>query len=341
MPSSSTICRDDAIMRRAASVRPRSASSTPWQRSATASTAGAPCVMRSTRTTSRQRPLARVTGLGPQSAASGAPASTALARRRSPRAARRRERPVERRLARRRPCRAARAPCACTECAFASPAASPRAASARGRGRDRVGGRAQRLRVGEHGELAREAGVPGAQALASPPAKRPSSAIAARRGTDVARREQRLAPVERELGARRVAGVEPVERAAEQARGERQVVARERAPARRRRGGAPRARRARGRVASSGPELAQVLVRLLEMPADRLVVLDGVADPRLDPVGEALVQLGARALEQAAVGGVADQHVVEAQHRLAEEPAGVGLDQLAAAQRLEARVEVG
>ena len=99
MPSSSTICRDDAIMRRAASVRPRSASSTAWQRSATASTAGAPCVMRSTRTTSRQRPLARVTGLGPQSAASGAPASTALARRRSPRAARRGERAVERGLA--------------------------------------------------------------------------------------------------------------------------------------------------------------------------------------------------------------------------------------------------
>ena len=71
MPSSSTMRRDEAIMRRAASLRPRSASRTAWQQSATASTAGAPWVMRSTRTTSRQRPLARVTGLGPQSAASG------------------------------------------------------------------------------------------------------------------------------------------------------------------------------------------------------------------------------------------------------------------------------
>ena len=62
-------------------------------------------------------------------------------------------------------------------------------------------------------------------------------------------------------------------------------------------------------------------MRLLEMPADGLVVLGGVADLRLDPVGEARVQLGARALEQAPIGGVADQHVVEAQHRLAEEPA--------------------
>ena len=164
MPSSSTICRDDAIMRRAASVRPRSASSTPWQRSATASTAGAPCVMRSTRTTSRQRPLARVTGLGPQSAASGAPASTAFARRRSPRAARGGERAVERRLA---------------GADLAEPRERQRVHEVRlrlaggvaqrrqlvGRGRDRVGGRAQRLRVGEHGELAGEAGVPGAQAL--------------------------------------------------------------------------------------------------------------------------------------------------------------------------------
>ena len=57
---------------------------------------------------------------------------------------------------------------ACTECAFASPAASPAAASVVGRGRDRVGGGAQRLRIGEHRELAGEAGVPGAQASREP-----------------------------------------------------------------------------------------------------------------------------------------------------------------------------
>jgi hypothetical protein len=54
-------------------------------------------------------------------------------------------------------------------------------------------------------------------------------------------------------------------------------------------------------------ELAQVLVRLLEMPTDGLVVLDRIADPRRQPVGDARVQLGARALEDAAVGGIANQ----------------------------------
>ncbi len=66
------------------STRPRSASSTAWHRSATDSTAGAPAVMRNTRTTSRQRPLARVTGLGPHRAAGGASARIVLARRGSP-----------------------------------------------------------------------------------------------------------------------------------------------------------------------------------------------------------------------------------------------------------------
>ena len=87
-------------------------------------------------------------------------------------------------------------------------------------------------------------------------------------------------------------------------------------------------------------ELAQMPVRLLQVPADRLVVLDRLPDPALEPVGEAAVQLGARALQEPAIGGVADQHVMEAQHRLAQEPAGVGLDQLAPPERLEPGVEV-
>ena len=338
MPSSSTMRRDDASIRRAASVRPRSASSTAWQRSATASTAGAPCVMRSTRTTSRQRPLARVTGLGPHSAASGAPASTAFERRRS--RARRAAASARSSAASQAPTLPRRASAsACTECAFASPAASPAAASAVGRGRDRVGGRAQRLRIGERGELAGEAGVPRAQARrvageAAELVDRP------RRRADVAGGEQRLAPVEGQVGARGIRRVEPIERASEQARRQRQVVARERAPAGRREvARRPLAERPTLRVERA--ELAQVLVRLLEVPADRLVVLDRVADPRLEPVGEARVQLGARVLEEAPVGRVADQHVVEAEHGLAEEPARVRLDQLAPPERLEARVEVG
>ncbi len=81
-------------------------------------------------------------------------------------------------------------------------------------------------------------------------------------------------------------------------------------------------------------------MRLLEVPADRLVVLGRVADAAFDPVGELRVQLGARALQEAAIGRIADQHVVEAQDRLAEEPAGIALDELAPAERLEPGVEL-
>ena len=120
---------------------------------------------------------------------------------------------------------------------------------------------------------------------------------------------------------------------------QRQVVARERPPARGR-------EMARGALAErpalrvDRTELAQVLVGLLEVPAERLVVLDGSRGARLEPVGEAAVQLRAGVLEQAPVGRVADQDVMEAQRRLAEKPAGVGLDQLAAPQRFEPRVEI-
>jgi hypothetical protein len=87
-----------------------------------------------------------------------------------------------------------------------------------------------------------------------------------------------------------------------------------------------------------------VLEGLLEVPADRLVVRRRVAArSRREPLREAGVELGPRVAQRAPVGGVADQHVVEALGRLAQEPAAVGirLDQLAAAERLEARIEVG
>ena len=74
------MARARAIIERAVSVRPRSASSTPWQRTDVASTAGEADVMRSSRTTSRQRPPARVTGPGPHRAATGATPSTAMTR---------------------------------------------------------------------------------------------------------------------------------------------------------------------------------------------------------------------------------------------------------------------
>src|SRR6185369_13613543 len=82
-------------------------------------------------------------------------------------------------------------------------------------------------------------------------------------------------------------------------------------------------------------------MRLLEVTADRLIVLRGIADLRADPVGQSRVQLGARALQEPPVRGVADQNVMEAKRRLAEEPARVALDQLAPVERLETGVEVG
>ena len=208
-----------------------------------------------------------------------------------------------------------------------------------GRGRNRVGGGAQRLRIGEDGELTGKAGVPGPQAVRT--GGEPSELVDCTRcRADLASRQQRFAPVEGQIGAGRIGSVEPRERASEQARCERQVVARQRPPARRREV-ACRALAEAPTVRVDRSDLAQVLVRLLEVPPNGLVVLDRLPDPALQPVGEAPVELGARALQQAPVGRVADQHVMEAQRRLAEKRAGVGLDELAVPQRFEPRVEVG
>jgi hypothetical protein len=155
-----------------------------------------------------------------------------------------------------------------------------------------------------------------------------------RAGGDVAGRQQRLAPVEGEIGAGGVVLGEPRQRAAEQRCGRRHVVAGQGAPAGRREV-LRRARADRPARRVERTELGEVLVRLLEMPPDRLVVLAGGADARRDPVGEPPVQLGARAFQKLAIGRVADQHVMEAQRRLAQIPGGIGLDELAAAQPVE------
>ncbi len=80
-PSSVTVRRAESIIRRAAAARPRKASNTAWHRVDVASTAGESVVIRSNRTTSRHRPPARGTGLGPHSAARGAFARTLFTRR--------------------------------------------------------------------------------------------------------------------------------------------------------------------------------------------------------------------------------------------------------------------
>src|SRR5262249_29436134 len=81
-------------------------------------------------------------------------------------------------------------------------------------------------------------------------------------------------------------------------------------------------------------------MRPLEVPPDGLVVLDRLADPALDPLGDTGVQLRPRALEHPAIRRIADETVVEAQRRLAQEPGALGLDQLAPPERFQARIEI-
>ena len=208
--------------------------------------------------------------------------------------------------------------------------------------RHRVGSRVQRLRCGQYGELAAKAGVPSGQARVA--IGQGAAGEAAELGDcrlgrcDVSAREQGLAPVEREFGARGIVGDEPLERTAEQSGCYRRVVACERSSS----GGGQAACGAlaeRTATRIERAELAAVLVSLFEMPPDRLVVLGRVLDLRLDPLGELLVKLGAGALEHAPVGRVADEYVMEAQNGLAEEPARVAFDQLGAPQRLQPGVE--
>ena len=76
----------------------------------------------------------------------------------------------------------------------------------------------------------------------------------------------------------------------------------------------PRARASgqRPRMVVARPQLDQVSVRLLQVvPEDLLVLLDARARPRLQPVGEPLVQVGPELLRDRLVRGVADEDVPE------------------------------
>src|SRR5262249_43582028 len=86
-------------------------------------------------------------------------------------------------------------------------------------------------------------------------------------------------------------------------------------------------------------QLTQVLMGLLEMPADGLVLVADAPGRGLEPVREAGVELRARALQEPAVGRVADQPVVKLEGSLTGERSRLDLDQLAAPQRFESRVE--
>ena len=93
-----------------------------------------------------------------------------------------------------------------------------------------------------------------------------------------------------------------------------------------------------GRVVA---ELDAIAVGLLEVVAEDEVVLAGIGcRAGLQPVGEALVELGPLALGQAGIGGVADEEVAEAIGLVIGEVRAVGADQVAARQASEAAREL-
>ena len=82
-------------------------------------------------------------------------------------------------------------------------------------------------------------------------------------------------------------------------------------------------------------ELSPISRGLLEVVPDDLVQFDEVGTVLVEPVREALVQVGSFGLRQRLVGGVADQEMPEAEAVLARELRTVGAHQLAADQRGE------
>ena len=87
-----------------------------------------------------------------------------------------------------------------------------------------------------------------------------------------------------------------------------------------------------------GPSSVQRAMRLLEVVADELLVVAGeVPRPALDPLGELLVHRRPDHLRDAVVGGVPDEDVGEAVRVLLPHLGAVGLDQVLADERLQAR----
>ena len=111
-----------------------------------------------------------------------------------------------------------------------------------------------------------------------------------------------------------------------------------RSPGREESGGRPGSELAA--VLVQGAELGEALVRLLEVVAEDLLVLDGSVAILVDAVGpgdEALVENRAGALEEAPVGGVADQDVAKAIPRFRREVGPLGPGEPLLRQRLEGR----
>src|SRR5581483_11041398 len=108
-------------------------------------------------------------------------------------------------------------------------------------------------------------------------------------------------------------------------------------------GMSPRANARRAAEVVERSQLGQVAVRLLEVVAEDLLVLGlppALAVDAIGPVDEALVQRRAGALEQAAVRGLPDQHVVEAEPLLLGR-ARLGAQEALAHERAEVRRYAG
>ena len=71
-------------------------------------------------------------------------------------------------------------------------------------------------------------------------------------------------------------------------------------------------------------ELGEVAGRLFEVVAEELVQLDEIMTVSREPVGEALMQVGADSLGKGVVGGVADQLMPEAVGGLVRDLGGPG-----------------
>ncbi len=88
------------------------------------------------------------------------------------------------------------------------------------------------------------------------------------------------------------------------------------------------------------PQLRAVAVRLLEVVADELVLLDQPGTALLQPAPEALVQLGPRRLRQRLVGGVPDEQVAEPVRVVPCDRRRLRTDQLLAHERGESGLQV-
>ena len=293
--------------------------------------------MRCIRTTSRHRPPALGTGLGPHSAALGAAPSAAVICRWSP------------------PCRAAISASKRSTSRVADPAESGPGARAHpvclGQPRgipataELVDGALQScvdlqqsLRVGVDDELAPVARRPRRQRLAGDAVE----VVDERRtGGDVAGGKEGFAADEQQLGVDRLVGGGKGCAARRLSASRDQLITVEGAAGRGQVAACRSESESTGVLVGSA-KLASVAVGGFQMPGDHLVGVERHArSTRFDPVSQPLMEIGAVRLQQPAVCDIANQDVVEAPDRLVAEVRPAGLSKLEPTQSVEGRLDPG